>query len=600
MNRVIQRAVYPSLDLCPEPKLFFRLNSAADIDINHQRLMLFPTGWVKTSTYFNSLSVGKWKQNTNIDQLSLRIGYQGEIKLTFKLSDIGAGTKILYETFLSNKNGEVVCEVSLPFWPQLQSGMLYFEIYALDRSEVSFFEYITPVPAVRSLKLGIVITHYNRLSSIQAAIHRLKYQLLEVDEFKDKLSLIVVDNSKNLPPVEGIVVIKNANLGGAGGFARGLLYLQSQPEFTHALFMDDDAACEVESIKRTINILESTTNSSLAVAGAMLMEKEVYRQHESGAYFDGRCRSLGKGANLVYEYDLLKNERPKRAEYGAWWFFAFALEGVNYNPFPYFVRGDDISFSYANQFDIFTMNGIASWQPDFANKSTPMTVYLDMRNHLMHVLHGFVKGPAYLTLLKTSLLIYAYQALSYFYDSAQAVNVAIEDVLKGPDFWREDINLAEKRKEINQLLTTESLVPTPKDIYSKGEMAPVERQSTTEVFAYPQRWSRLALYFRYGSLNGHLLPSYFFHPGFAWVKKSSGSRTSSSFRYKEVIFLDQDAEHCLILKHDKKRFFAITFRFIYLLMKLMFRYQKLSKVYRKTYQELTSSSFWQEQFERYD
>ncbi|QRN40962.1 MAG: glycosyltransferase [Neisseriaceae bacterium] len=596
MARTIQKGIYPNIHLCSEPKMFFRLDSRTTVDFNQKMLVFFAGGMVNTSTYFNSLSVSKWKQNTNIETLFLRIEYKGALRITFKLSHIGSSTKVLHEQLLQNSGWDEI-DIELPFWKNIQSGMLYFEIYALNNSYLRSFSYITYSEALKPIKLGIVITHYNRQQYVISAIKQLKELLLADQEFGHKAELIIVDNSQNLPEIEGVTVIKNTNLGGAGGFTRGLIYLKETPRFTHCLFMDDDASCDVESIKRTIVLLESADNVKFAISGAMLMEKEMYRQYESGAYFDGTCHSVDKGFNLLHEYDLLCNERSKRIDYGAWWFFAFDLNGVEYNSFPYFVRGDDISFSYANKFQVKTMNGICSWQPDFGNKSTPQSVYLDMRNHLMHPLHGFVKGSVVWSMLKSAVLIYAYYAVSYYYDSAQAVNIAIEDVLKGPDFWRQNVNMVDKRKQINQMITTEHPVPIPDNVYSEGVMTKVKIQTTVDISDNGKQITLPSL-IRYLTLNGHLLPSIFFHKGFTWVKKSSGSRMTNSFRYKKVVSIMDEEDKCLILEHDKRKFFSCSFRFVYLLSKLILNHKKLSNIYIETYPELTSDEFWKEQYQK--
>ena len=53
-------------------------------------------------------------------------------------------------------------------------------------------------------------------------------------------------------PVE---IVTNPNLGGAGGFARGLWEHRRRGQATHVLFMDDDVAFEPEVIARTVAFL---------------------------------------------------------------------------------------------------------------------------------------------------------------------------------------------------------------------------------------------------------------------------------------------------------------------------------------------------------
>ena len=61
-------------------------------------------------------------------------------------------------------------------------------------------------------------------------------------------------------------------MGGSGGFTRGLMYLEDEKSYTHCLFMDDDASCEIESIRRAYALLQYATTEKFAVAGAQLRE----------------------------------------------------------------------------------------------------------------------------------------------------------------------------------------------------------------------------------------------------------------------------------------------------------------------------------------
>ena len=58
-----------------------------------------------------------------------------------------------------------------------------------------------------------MITHFNRQKYVLPALERLKSQLLDLPEFKDKVSLFVVDNSQNLPEIDNVTIIPNENLG---------------------------------------------------------------------------------------------------------------------------------------------------------------------------------------------------------------------------------------------------------------------------------------------------------------------------------------------------------------------------------------------------
>ena len=129
--------------------------------------------------------------------------------------------------------------------------------------------------------------------------------------------------------------------------------------------------------------------------------------------------------------DLLFAERETaRPDYGAWWFFAFPLAAVRRFPFPFFVRGDDVSFGLDNRFDIVTLNGIACFGEDFGAKHGPLTAYLDARYHLVQALLA-PRGTASRVFWIGSRL-FIKPLTSYLYSSARAVTLALRHTLAGP------------------------------------------------------------------------------------------------------------------------------------------------------------------------
>ena len=408
MSYIVQKAVFPKLFPCSEKRLYFRYNNFCDVPVTDDPVHLFQGGALLSNTYFNSISIGKLKKYTQIKQLSFSLRFCGKIRLTWKTKHLQQADITLQEILLQ---AEYMSTQTIPleFWPSLQAGMLFFEIHALSDTEIEDFCYETEQAPLRQIKVGVVITHFNRISATLAALDKLKKGLLPY--LANNLTICVVDNSQNLPEVSGITIIKNPNLGGAGGFSRGLLYCKEQG-ISHCLFMDDDASCEIESIQRTLFYLSYSLDPKLAISGAMLREVEPNMQHENGGVFNGLCHSVKCHYNLLSTRDILLNENEERIDYGAWWFFAFPLAYVSHLAFPYFVRGDDISFSLANDFKIITINGIASWQADFAHKAGPLQLYLDQRNHVMHFLHGLVVNGSDKMLLKTSLILFFLNALT--------------------------------------------------------------------------------------------------------------------------------------------------------------------------------------------
>ena len=237
------------------------------------------------------------------------------------------------------------------------------------------------------MHLGIGMTTFRREETVRAAVARLGSAIAAHPLYHDAIDITVVDNGQTLRPedVPAARLLPNRNLGGTGGFMRSLLLYQDSGRHMHCLFMDDDASCEAGSIFRTLTFLRHAKDPKTAISGAMLYENIQFLQWENGAWFDGGCHSLKRNVDLRDSASLLENEEePDKPVYGAWWFFCFPLAQVRQYALPFFVRGDDIDFSYANDFTIVSLNGVSCWQQDFKTKESPLTVYLFMRSHIVH------------------------------------------------------------------------------------------------------------------------------------------------------------------------------------------------------------------------
>ena len=119
-----------------------------------------------------------------------------------------------------------------------------------------------------------------------------KYILQNPDhEMYGHLQVFISDNGKTLdiPALadEQVHIVPNKNVGGAGGFTRGLIEIMHCPDYraSHALFMDDDILIEPEALYRTYTILRCRKKEyeELFIGGAMLRLDQQNIQVEAGA-----------------------------------------------------------------------------------------------------------------------------------------------------------------------------------------------------------------------------------------------------------------------------------------------------------------------------
>lgn len=576
-SQVIQRFILPSMDISADEKMYVNCNCHTYSSREKQEVAFFPGGAASFDTFFNGLTVERWKQDCKLETLSLELDGVGRFQVRIGLHRLGHATRWLRETSVELELNHMMC-LELDEWQALEAGILFVELRALGEATFAGARWVTQDRVRRGVDLGVVVTHFNRKQAVVPAIRRIKEQVNANLGVSGSISLVVVDNSRNLEPseTEGATVIPNPNLGGSGGFTRGLMHLQDE-EFSHCLFMDDDASCEIESIRRAHTYMSYVCGESVALAGSLLREIEPYRLFEKGAQFDGVCRPLKSGLDMRKVSGLLEAEcNDYKADYGGWWFFAFTIADVKHLAFPFFVRGDDIMFSMQNCFDIKTMNGVACWGEDFGLKSGPLPIYLDVRNHLVQQITHMDKGVIAASRMVAKFFLSA--AMSYNYATAHAVTQALLDVLKGPEFWRDNLDTSEVRRKIGGLSPNEKMLPIDRAEYM------VEYRSCEE--------GALRKLLRGGTLNGFLLPSIFLKNAAVFQHKSFRGSFREVFGYKRIVYEYVPYGLGYVAEHDKPRFFSESLFFAKTLCRFVRQFSSLKRDYQDQLDEMTSQSFW--------
>jgi GT2 family glycosyltransferase len=576
---VVQRLVLPGTGFPVPEVLCVRLGKGGTIDRETERLMLPKGGTVSFDTFYNGLSPEAWKRMTVIDTLAFCLRGHGSFRLEVRLHRVGQPDLLLLgqEVRPESKDGVTT---ELP-WAQIDNGLLYIRLEALTDAVIEGGEFTTRTPAARNVRLGIVITHFNRKPYVLPAIRRIREGLLNSLDYADKISLIVVDNSQILTPeeTEGAILLPNRNLGGSGGFARGLLRLSDDGHYTHCLFMDDDASCGIESIRRAFVLQTFARNQELAIAGALLSETDPCLLLEKGATFTRGCaRPLHFMRDMSRVDDLLATERTGEPPgYGAWWFFCFDIRKVRAFPFPFFVRGDDILFGLTNDFQIETLNGIACMGEDFRFKENPTTRYLGLRSALAIAL--MMPDVTRVQIVRMMLGWMLSSLISYNYGSAQAILNAIRDVMKGPSFWLADMDAALARAELAPLNAMEKLAPVS---------LPADFSVATD-----ERESRLRRLTRIVTLNGFLLPGFLLRDGSPVTDEKSFHGTYSRiFRHRKVLYVCAPAGTGYVAVYDRKRFFRLLAAFLRIFFLFMLRESALRRSYRKALPDMTAKAFW--------
>ncbi len=445
-------------------------------------------------TFFNAFSAAKWADTTGLERVALELTGRGTADLLIcGFSETGAGRPLVGVRIALSGEG---VRIDLPGLKDSGCALLAFTLTGTDDDAVlTGGRWVTDEPPRRPVRIAAVMTTFRREAQAEAALERFRREVIPASG--GTVRLIVVDNGRSLPPLDedGVVVIPNDNLGGAGGFARGLIEATDRGWATHALFMDDDAACETESVLRGAALAARLKDERSAISGAMLLEERPWVQHEKGARIglgreDTRLwHTLGTGADFSDPAQICAADRPDGANYGAFWFHLFPIAAVRNLPFPFFVRGDDIDFSLSNEFRIVTLNGIATWAPAFVTKQTATTEYLSWRATLaLFFTHGSRRMAlkALAKCRKTAIRA----GFRFDYAAMHAIAAAMDDVGKGP------IHFMDHPSPLARLAEIRAATSVPEQGFDIPQVRPLANPRRTA-------WRRALVLLTAG---GHLLP----------------------------------------------------------------------------------------------
>lgn len=450
----LQNILFPSTDTCTEELMYFRRGQDISYNWSSEGIAIAKDGIVFFDTYFNGFSAEKWMKYTNIKTVLLTIRIEGHVRLTLMRKE-KSGDQILTDFM-----GEYICkaeygevkEFTFPFTGVSTNGIYCFSITGLSEQSVfygGFYSTEMPEEMVQPVKIAIDICTYRRERFVKKNLDLLNTRFLQnPDSFLyDKLEVFVSDNAHTLdiPSLENdkIHIVQNKNVGGAGGFTRGMIEIsrvREQKGITHILVMDDDVTIEPESLFRTCTFLACRKEQyqDLFVGGAMLRLDTQCIQTESGAVWNGgNLISLKHGLDLREVDACLYNEIEENTQFNAWWYCAFPATVVTNDnlPMPIFIRGDDVEYGLRNMKYLALMNGICVWHEPFENKYSSFLYYYILRNRLIdNALHNMnLSKKAFRKVLRQQVLN---EMRLYRYKNAHLLMRGVEDFFRGVEWLK--------------------------------------------------------------------------------------------------------------------------------------------------------------------
>lgn len=442
--------------LATSPEAVYRLEEGSSCSYDAGRDELEVRGLVDFATYFNGVPVRKWRRYADVRRILLHIEVSGPgcVIAARSLSASGPGARAMSEvpsvTEVGPASGFAAYDLEMPD----QAVIAGFSVMADQPERIRNVYYFTEVDEarIRPVRLALCTTTFCKEEFVIPNIERIKAGVLGCgDPIADNFHMFVVDNGRTLDAQalsdEDVTVIPNPNVGGAGGFARGMIAAQDSPVgFTHVILMDDDVRMSVESFKRTFSLLSLVTDEyALAcLNGAMLELERPWVHYEDVAYVRkvGGYSRIKLNLDITSQDDIVHNEMVdvesvfNARTYGAWWYSCIPVALIEEHglPMPFFVRCDDVEYGARLNAKYMAMSGICVWHAGFGRRFAPnVACYQYVRNMMaMMALHGDFFDQRVFLFRFWRTCHYLMRTMDY--DAASLWLDGMEDYLKGPEF----------------------------------------------------------------------------------------------------------------------------------------------------------------------
>lgn len=595
MQHLLQHMLMPQAGRCMQLEMYFRLEPGISLTENlppfkdRQALVFEDHRVAWFDTYFNGLSIEKWKKYTSIGEVSVTLFLKGK----FNIQLLGKEKihqehkeKVIAQTDFESKT---LTSVTLPFHDFDGRGMYFVRLESRKKGSQYWggcYSAEISEDKLQPVELAVNICTFKREAFVKRNLEILRESILQnpASALYGHLHVFISDNGKTLdiPALsdETVHIVPNKNVGGAGGFTRGLIEVMHCPTFraTHVLFMDDDVLIEPEALYRTYMLLRcrKPEYENIFIGGAMLRLDAQNIQVEAGAVWNaGDLISRKCGVDLNTSDGCLYNETEETVEFHAWWYCCTPMSVVSETnlPLPIFIRGDDLEYGLRNMKHLLMMNGICVWHEPFENKYSSFLQYYILRNMLYdNALHcpGYSKRRFLKRLYGSAIREMFY----YRYRNVDLIFRGVNDFFKGVPFLKETDG-----EKLHQ------------EIMAAGYRA---QPAETMAFEYPvyehsfyENDRRLHKLLRMLTFNGLFLPAKRDN-----IVSMVYCRPINFYRAKRVVQYDVTSKKVFVTEKSVRKSLSCLFQLLGMTWKIIFGFDEAMKRFRDEAPELMREDTW--------
>jgi galactofuranosylgalactofuranosylrhamnosyl-N-acetylglucosaminyl-diphospho-decaprenol beta-1,5/1,6-galactofuranosyltransferase len=431
-----------------------RKRAAAD---SRTRLRLPAHSETSFASYFNAFPASYWRRWTTLDSVELRLALEGECRIDVYRSKAD-GTQIHVRGTVLDEPGVQQARFVLDLQPFEDGGWYWFDLTTSD-DPVTMLEagWYSPMDAPGRAHAAVGITTFNRPDDCVGALAALGEDPLVLDALG---AVFVADQgNKKVADADGYAEAAAAlgdrlrihdqpNLGGSGGFSRGIYEALTTTDCDQILLMDDDIVIEPDSILRAV-AFSRFAEKPMLVGGQMLNLQARSHLHTMGEVVDRYKFKWGPAPHVEHDHDFAKYplrdpdysidlHRRIDVDYNGWWMCLIprvVAEKLGL-PLPLFIKWDDSEYGLRAQragHATATLPGVAIWHMPWSDKddATDWQAYFHLRNRLIvAALHSPYRygGALFRDSMKNTLK----HLMSLEYSTVALQELAMHDFAEGP------------------------------------------------------------------------------------------------------------------------------------------------------------------------
>ncbi|PPK97753.1 galactofuranosylgalactofuranosylrhamnosyl-N-acetylglucosaminyl-diphospho-decaprenol beta-1,5/1,6-galactofuranosyltransferase [Kineococcus xinjiangensis] len=568
------------------------------------------------ATYFNAFPASYWRRWTSASAVRLRVLLEAEGTVTVYRSNArGLRQRVTSRAVAGGRPLEL--ELSLASFGD--GGWYWFDVSAggQDTTLLEAEWQVTEPAGTRPrhdspATLSIAVTTYNRPDFCLALLRSLA-EAPDVREVLDEVLIMdqgdqLVQDQPGFAEVaealgEQLRIVRQGNLGGSGGFARGMRETLRAGRSDYVLLLDDDIIVETEGILRALQFAASCRRPTI-VGGHMFDMFDRSVLHSFGERVDLYRFFWGALPGLVERHDLGgRNLRAtpwmhKRADvdYNGWWMCLIPVEvlrevGLS---LPVFIKWDDAEYGLRAAeagFPTVSLPGAAVWHVSWIDKddSTDWQAYFHERNRIVAaLLHSPYEHGG--RIFRESVFTDVKHLISMQYSTEALRLMALEDVLAGPEHLLRTLptrtaEVRALRKEFPDAKTSTDVDAFPAARRRKPPKKGKEPQSPNKFTLLPWAASVVAR-----QLATAPAPEALQRPeGRLAAMDSTWWRLA---HYDSAVVSTADGTAAAWYKRDPKRFRELLTKSAAAHRQLWQRWDELSKAYREQLPHFTSVEAW--------